>query len=400
MFKTTAYSVLLAMTVAPFAWGQLHLIAGSPHETYTETYAAGLFRLEADGGVKLVTELVPRSPGAGWINISYDLRKALIETGNADLIVLDFDTAKVVKKCKISDDPGGRMGIGQQWLANSPAFGPSFEWLATAADVKDAVVRGMVLDPTVPCEGSFANRPPEAIREVLDQGDAGPGDVVSINRLHIVVGTGETLAPGRVFGFVSKHIPLGYDIPRDVQSSEWYSSLAISDSRVFCIRLVTQRKEYRVLVFRKSDKSWHALRTPSEVVPGLRGFGRYIAVTEANAKSAKNPRSAGHEKWKKKGSRRMGPDLAERMDDPQGGYESGRVYPGKFHIYDVETEKLFPLSTDQADSEVLLVESGLVYYRVLNQLYEASISDRGIGPARLLATDDAILDAHWAFMKR
>jgi len=66
----------------------------------------------------------------------------------------------------------------------------------------------------------------------------------------------------------------------------------------------------------------------------------------------------------------------------------------------IETEKLFPLNTDQADSEVLLVESGLVYYRVLNQLYEASISDRGIGPARLLATDDAILDAHWAFMKR
>ena len=91
----------------------------------------------------------------------------------------------------------------------------------------------------------------------------------------------------------------------------------------------------------------------------------------------------------------MGPDLRERMDNPQ----KGRVYPGKFHIYDVETEKLFPLSTDQADSEVLLVESGLVYYRVLNQLYEASISDRGIGPARLLATDDAILDAHWAFVK-
>ena len=110
---------------------------------------------------------------------------------------------------------------------------------------------------------------------------------------------------------------------------------------------------------------------------------------------AKSPKSAGSEKWRK-GKRTTGPELAERMDNP----EDGAVYPGKFQIYDVETEKLFPLTTDQADSEMLLVESGVVYYRVLNRLYEAPISNQGIGPARLLATDDAILDAHWAFMKR
>jgi len=395
MFNSIVRYSFLSVLIASTTWGQLHLLAGSPHEEWIEPYAAGLFRIEDDGAVKLVSELVPKSPGAGWINISYDLRTALIVAIGPTIIVVDFDKAAVVKKCTSSDDPGGRRNIGEQWLANSSTHGPSFEWIATASDVKDAVVRGMRLDPSVPCEASFENRPPEAIREVLEHGDAGVGDVADNGRLGIVVGSKGWLSPGQVYGFVSKHVPLGYTIPPGIESDNLYSSLAISDSKVFCIRLVNEREDYRVLVFRKSDKTWHVLRTPSEVVPDLRGFGRHIAVTEANAKSAKNPKSAGSEKWRK-GSRAMGPELAERMDDPQ----AGRVYPGKFHIYDVETEKLFPLTTNQADSEILLVENGMVYYRVLNQLFEAPLSAKGIGAARLLATDDVILDAHWAFMKR
>jgi hypothetical protein len=183
-----------------------------------------------------------------------------------------------------------------------------------------------------------------------------------------------------VYGFVGKHIPLGYSLPPAIESDGWYASLAVSDSTVFCLRLVDARKNYRVMVFRKSDRTWHLLRTPSERCPALRGFGRYIAVTETSAMSAKNPKSAGSEKWKK-GSRATGPELAERMDNP----EDGVVYPGKFHIYDVDTEKLFPLTTNQADSEILLVENGMVYYRVLNQLFEAPLSAQGIGAARLLA---------------
>ena len=397
MFKPVSYLGLIGIMLSPVAWGQLHLLAGSPHEKYNERFAAGLFRVEDDGTVKLLSELVPHSPGAFWINISYDLRKAVVETGypEDEIIVVDFDTATSVKKCKLSPDPGGRRGYGEQWLSNPPAYGPSFEWVAASADPKDAVVRSMLLDPAVSCEWSFANRPPEAVRFAQKGGDAGPGDVVFNMGLEIVVGTGETLTPGRVFGFVGKHIPLGYDVPREVQSRGWYSSLAISDSRVFCLRLVSPHQVYRVLVFRKSDKTWHVLQTPSELVPQLRGFGRYIAVTEARAKSAKNLKSAGSEKWKK-GNRKLGPELAGRIE----GLQEPRVYPGKFHIYDVETEKVFPITTDQADSEILLVENGYVYYRVLNKLYAASISDEGIGMARLLATDDAILDAHWAFMKR
>lgn len=401
MFKSVFYLCLAGILLRPVGWAELHLLAGSPHEKYTETYAAGLYRVEDDGSVKLVNELVPKSPGVTWINVSYDLRKGLVETGESKVIVIDFDSASVVKKCKLSPDPGGRRGYGEQWLSNPPAYGPSFEWIATSADPKDGVVRGMLLDSSLPCETSFANRPPDVVRYALKDGKAGPGDVVFNMGLGIVVAdTRDEIDYGRVYAFVGKHVALDYIVPRAVLlSTEWRHWLNISDSQVFCITLAPLMtgsvKNYRIVVFRKTDKTWHVLHTPSKLAPDLRGFGRYIAVTEVQARSANHPKSAGSEKWKK-GNRSMGPDLAERTH----WSSDDLVYPGKFHIYDVETEKLFPLTTDQADSEVLLVEDGLVYYRVLNKLYAAPIAGNGIGLARLLATDDVVLDAHWAFMKR
>jgi hypothetical protein len=36
---------------------------------------------------------------------------------------------------------------------------------------------------------------------------------------------------------------------------------------------------------------------------------------------------------------------------------------------------------------------------VSDRLYKAPITDSGVGAATLMATDEAIRDAHWAFIK-
>jgi hypothetical protein len=53
--------------------------------------------------------------------------------------------------------------------------------------------------------------------------------------------------------------------------------------------------------------------------------------------------------------------------------------------------------TGQADSEVVLIEGGWVYYRAADELYKAEIGQQGLGKPVLMAQDDAIRDAHWAF---
>jgi hypothetical protein len=76
------------------------------------------------------------------------------------------------------------------------------------------------------------------------------------------------------------------------------------------------------------------------------------------------------------------------------------VYTGRLHVYNIDTEQVFTIATNQADSEVLLIEADVVYYRSANRLYAANITESGIGKPRLLANDDVINDAHWAFIRK
>jgi len=172
------------------------------------------------------------------------------------------------------------------------------------------------------------------------------------------------------------------------------NSKSVNDSHVLVFSLWNDTSS-RIAVFRKRDRTWHAVSFPplaGRVDPVVRGFGRYIAVTEHQRMTAQTARSGGMEEWKK-GKREFGPDLAAMSA------LHGMVLPGRLDLYDVDTEKIFTIVTNQGDSEILLVEGGVVYWRAANRLYSAPITDSGVGARRLLATDEAIRDAHYAFIK-
>src|SRR5437868_6120994 len=142
--------ILVWSICAPAALSQVHLLTGSPYSAGDAAFASALLRVEENGTVTIVADVVPESVGTEWIGVSYDLRKAVLLTTYRDsaVIVVDFDRAAVTKKCKWSES-GGR-ALMFSWLATPPAPGPSFEWLETGPNVlKDAVVQGMLLDPVV-----------------------------------------------------------------------------------------------------------------------------------------------------------------------------------------------------------------------------------------------------------
>ena len=134
----------------------------------------------------------------------------------------------------------------------------------------------------------------------------------------------------------------------------------------------------------------------SEEHPGVQAFGEYLALTEVQTRTANRPLAAGMDRWIP-GENRVHPDLRERLADMDSHDRAS--FPGILHLYNVDTEQVLSISTKQGDSEVLLVEDGIVYYRAVDQLFSAPILRDRIGPSRLLATDDAIRDAHWAFIK-
>jgi hypothetical protein len=389
-------SILILLTVlAGAAQAQLYLITGSPNRQGTETFSSALLRIAEDGTAKLVAELVPKDVATELITVSYDWRKALIDSyeSGSTLTVIDFDTATVVKKCKSPRVPG--MGGIAAWLADSPALGPAYEGESDASPPKLPVVMGMSLNPTVPCDKSFATVDGSDIRYVVAHGQAGVADLAPSDGLHVAMRP--LPAPGVIGAWVGRVIDLDYDVPADLRRGiDQFAGVIISDSHVLVLGLANTDHQRRTLLFRKSDKTWRILPTPGEHCM-LRGFGRFIGMTEMQPENAHNPRSVGSEEWRK-GRSRMGPDLADRFRRYRwaGG---PLVFPGRLYVHDVDTARTYPITTNQADSEILLVENGVVYYRVSDRLYSAAITNKGIEAPRTIAKGDDVRDAHWAFMK-
>jgi len=57
------------------------------------------------------------------------------------------------------------------------------------------------------------------------------------------------------------------------------------------------------------------------------------------------------------------------------------------------------ITTNQGDSEVLLVDRQTVYYRASDRLYSTDLTPDGFSKPHLLVKAEPVRDAHWAFME-
>jgi len=180
------------------------------------------------------------------------------------------------------------------------------------------------------------------------------------------------------------------------------SVVLVDNARLVAIGLFAKASPHRILVYRKSDRTWHQLPIPHERVfvadgqstpaPWLTGFGDFLALSEAHTKDAEFPETAGRAAWRN-ARIATGPSIAERFR------QEGVVFPGRLHLYDVAHDRSYTITTNQGDSEILLVEDGIVYYRVNDAIYKCTIGDSALGPAQLLAKSEILGDAHWAFIR-
>ncbi|MFQ3579709.1 MAG: hypothetical protein SNJ71_06190 [Bacteroidales bacterium] len=93
---------------------------------------------------------------------------------------------------------------------------------------------------------------------------------------------------------------------------------------------------------------------------------------------------------------------SESFDQRNGWF--GDYYPGILFLYNVETKKYIEWNTlenekPQGDSEILLVENEIVYYRINDKIYKAPIiNGEKLGTPELLVQDPRVPDIHWAFI--
>jgi hypothetical protein len=78
---------------------------------------------------------------------------------------------------------------------------------------------------------------------------------------------------------------------------------------------------------------------------------------------------------------------------------SGFYRPGLLYLFNTETEKYIEWDTKQGDSEILLVQDEVAYYRVFDAIYQvAIIKGEKLGTPELLVKDKHMVPSiHWAF---
>jgi hypothetical protein len=390
---------LFSGCIAPALFGgQLYLLTGTPSGAYLGSRFPSSILKVGSGAIIATAEVVPESIGTEWIAVSYDFRKALFLSLDSNALVVDLDSATLVKKCKLPSDGS----LIEQWLADVPGRGQTFEWY-TGVGRDDNYYHSLVLDSPRTCDESLSSVQAYEIKFLVAHGRPGVANMPGKEGTYVYVNRDGSIDHGQGDEFEFK-IPtsLRADMPDVFQAD-----LVINTNMVFVISIPTDSGP-RYLALRKADGTWRTIPSKSETYGRLQAFGTFIAITEERTKKAiverraqsphmvstsgpemRDEQSAGRSEWKRS---RSGPDLVERFDDSEA------VYPGRLHLYNLATEKLYTITTNQGDSEVLLVEDKIVYYRISDRLYSAAVTDKGIGIGTLVATDEAIRDAHWAFI--
>jgi hypothetical protein len=78
----------------------------------------------------------------------------------------------------------------------------------------------------------------------------------------------------------------------------------------------------------------------------------------------------------------------------------GTYYPGLLYLFNVHTKDYIEWDTKQGDSEILLVQDDIVYYRVNTKILKSAIvENKKIGKPELLVDDVRVRDIHWAYLR-
>lgn len=130
---------------------------------------------------------------------------------------------------------------------------------------------------------------------------------------------------------------------------------------------------------------------------GVCSFNHWLAGSIAEANPEESFRSSPGKVYRKQYVDTYGPgfDVMARV--------LALYYPGRLFLYHMPTRNYIEWKTlengeSQGDSEILLVEEEMVYYRINDKIFQAPIiNNKELGKSKLLVQDERVRDIHWAF---
>ena len=402
MTRTNVLSIAIVLS-AGHAYGQLHLIAGTatPNEE-GPAIAASLLKVNPDGSLESVEQLASQKEGMWWIESADDARTIVMLTSEPELkvVVVDMNRGEVVKRCEKWPEVPGYLSPhiwGTQYWLVADGTGRLSVGRYGSRGFPDTVLQGMSLDAGVPCDASFRMLGPTDVAKVYVQGAGGIGSLTGIQGPTFLVDSA-----GAVYTQIGgDRIYVGYTVPRQSWSDMKvpFAWVWANNTKVAVVSYEDRQDRNnpgprRNIAYDKVNRIWRELPLPG--LAGVRAFGSTVAMSEAvspvgepvAAKTARREARAARD-----------PDRRSVFEGVERRERLPLVYPGRLHVHDVATGQSTVIVTNEEDSEVLLVDEETIYYRVNDTIHASARGVSGLLPGRILATDDRIRDAHWAFMK-
>jgi hypothetical protein len=203
---------------------------------------------------------------------------------------------------------------------------------------------------------------------------------------------------------------LSYELPDSLQLKKEKLLAMLVNNNNYSVIVVDRKSssiselgESVLYIYNKINNKWYVFKIKGDN-DSMRGFGNWIAgsVVSNNVKLIFNEKGQLKDKIE---YNRISPGKEKRRQEgtKYGTYFDMRTgfyyYPGILYLLNINTQKYIEWNTGQGDSEILLVQDEIVYYRVNDEIYKANIiNGEKLGQSELLIKDERVPDIHWTFI--
>ena len=410
--------ILTGQNSAGTATQKLYLLAATPTPMQDIGFPAELYDLNSGGHPQLVREVASAPGGVDSILVNYEERvisvaSPRVKPTSFQIIRMDDSGKPEVHAIAYQGSgfdehllllPGHRLIQSivnvESPLATVPVPGNSPLPLPKAAPleiparaIRTTHLLGIDLSPGAP-NGSIELGPSD-FKYVTYAGCAGG----AISRAEYLSVDGpsngrslEMRASGALGAALNIELPPALNVtPKDLIMYHVVSDSVVALSIKWAVGLKNIRGLTDLNIYDRQNRAWSEVALPGDASI-IRGFGPWIAAVIAEDNRKTPGRTSPGEK-----NRRL--EFARTGDTPDLRFKLvGRYFPGQLFIYNAVTHGRFSIQTGEGDSEVLLVSGSSIYYRVNDRLYQAELTQQGVGQPLLLAEDDVIRDVHWCFL--
>jgi len=381
------------------AGSALYLVSGYPVGDPNAQVATRIYRMSWDTkAIGEVLELVPASDSTDSVRAYHDKRLLTVVTPHGNptrVVLLNMDDPCRPRFVDVKNDAFVPI---YTYLLDVPHKGPYFAEMGFSNQESR---RSLFLVNLV--TGQRETLDADALRYARPSGLSAIGieDHYSIDLL--IDATGSLLLPwngkerGPLIDIGLPPLPLTarpgtsdarYGSGRNMGFATWFVGTADFDL-IYPRLSAANPKALRYLLFDKTQKVWRDVLVPGESPTGLtqlKPFGSWLSGVPVGKRI---------ESFTKELIDRVKAEKRER------DFQYSRLLvmnpKAELFLYNVKTGRDYVIPTGDVESEVLLVDDDVVYYRVKSRMYRADLRQGRTGAAEFLCEDAALKSVYWAF---